>query len=99
MSEKKLSRFRPIYANVNSRWSRWLTRNHSGNCDVRHNGESIYNHIHTLVSWLGFGIAWGFDINGNGNHFIHTMHLMAWDHCIRGEAASKVWIGRMEIFA
>lgn len=98
MSEKKLSRFLPIYCKVSKRWNSWLWKNYSGTCNVRCKGESIYKRVHTLISWLGFGIAWGFDIDGNGNHFIHTMHIITWDRCTRGEVATKIWIGRMEIF-
>lgn len=94
MSEKKLSRFLPLYASVNSRPPHPLT--FSG--DIRHKGVSIYHYVHTIISWLGFGIAWGFDHDEDGKFYIETEHIMKWDRCTRGEVVSKTWIGRMEIF-
>jgi len=104
MSEKKLSIFRPVYSKVGSRWGKWLHRNQTNNCDViyRRGGPwrpvSIYNHIHTLIWFLGFGIAWGFAYDKNGNHYIQKEHLVRWDHCEYNCIASRVWFGRMEIF-
>lgn len=87
----------PIYSRVMSKYGRWLWKNESGKCDVIFRGKSIYHQIHTLFWWLGFGIAWGFRHNSAGQKHMITEHKMAWDRCMRGEAASQVWIGRMEV--
>ena len=98
MSEKKLSIFRPVFSKCNTRWGRWLWKDHSNNCDIRltHSGESIYSRIHTFISFLGFGIAWGYRDDGEG-FYIQKKHVMKWDHCEYGCIASQFWIGRMEI--
>lgn len=98
MSEKKLSIFRPVFSKCNTRWGRWLWKDHSNNSDLRHNGRSIYSQVHTLFSWLGFGIAWGYLENDEGNFYVQQEHVMKWSHCEYGCAASQLWIGRMEIY-
>ena len=96
ISEKKLSIFRPVYVNVSSDWGAWLSRATNG--DLRYKGESIFTHVHTLIWFLGFGIAWGFDHDEEGNHYIQQEHVMKWDHCEYRCVASRIWYGRMEIF-
>lgn len=104
MSEKKLSIFRPVYSNVDSRWGKWLQRNETNNCDIvyRRGGpwapRSIYHQVHTIIWFLGFGIAWGYDVDKDGNFYIQEKHVMKWNHCEYGGVAKRWWIGRMEIF-
>lgn len=99
MSEKKLSIFRFVYSKVASYGrGEWLWKDYSGTCDVRCRGESIYTHIHTLIWCLGFGIAWGFDYDIKGNHYIQQEHVVKWDHCEYHCLASRVWWGHMELF-
>ena len=102
MSEKKLSIFRPVFSKCNTRWGRWLWKNHSPTSDVIYDRlpyprASIYRQIHTLIWFLGFGIAWGYKTNSEGDFYIQKKHVMKWDHCEYGCIASRIWIGRMVI--
>lgn len=84
----KISRLRPIYSKVSTRWGVWLWRDYSGRCDVQCNGKSIYDDIYSLITWLGYGIAFGY-AGSLGSRYVDT----------RGEPARRWWFGKMRVYS
>lgn len=84
----KVSRLRPVYAEVGTRWGRWLCVNKSGRCDICYKGKSIYRHTQILLTWLGFGVAWGLDVDANGNEYIRDDNL-----------AKRIWVGCIQVYS